>query len=468
MYDSIDHLKQFFPEFLTKDRSNNFNKLLKVFNVGFRACRQKIDETYLLNKLYRPILVQRVQEQPYTCKHVVIVDIEDIKTIKVYKNNELIDTINFKYNDHVDEYTKEYTDTNESSIIVPDIYLAEVETYNEYKYVAGDEIYDKKLDILGKLINCKRLTFKSVEEEDYPYTYPTYNISKVEDDYSYLTRMTEYLSLLSGMPAPCLYLWKNYLVETKLVNCTHKIAKIGEYVAVPENKNIYLYNDVNTLSPLRDSLLKVNSYLYDIDFEKMTGDSAVYVKYDNEEDFKFKGLAPLDLFINNDTPFLLKSKYLTDGIIPVKDEVLVEHNYDIMSPVDYIVPNSNVTGADYYVSVNGDDNNDGLTRNTPFKTLQKALSMIKTKQTILLLNDVHTISETVQITKSCFIFGENVNNTIIKVTSNGELVIPPNYNIDINVGLLNITIQANKDYTYNKLHEYENKGDTIIKITGGV
>lgn len=54
----------------------------------------------------------------------------------------------------------------------------------------------------------------------------------------------------------------------------------------------------------------------------------------------------------------------------------------------------------YYVSTSGNDANDGASRNTAFRTLDKALSKANAGTTIFLLNGTYTSSSTYKLTKS--------------------------------------------------------------------
>ena len=54
----------------------------------------------------------------------------------------------------------------------------------------------------------------------------------------------------------------------------------------------------------------------------------------------------------------------------------------------------------YYVSTSGNDSNDGLTRNTAYKTLTKALSKAQAGTTIFLLNGTYSYSSTFKLSKS--------------------------------------------------------------------
>ena len=54
----------------------------------------------------------------------------------------------------------------------------------------------------------------------------------------------------------------------------------------------------------------------------------------------------------------------------------------------------------YYVSTSGNDSNDGSTRNTAFRTLDKALSKASAGTTIFLLNGTYTSSNTYKLSKS--------------------------------------------------------------------
>lgn len=120
----------------------------------------------------------------------------------------------------------------------------------------------------------------------------------------------------------------------------------------------------------------------------------------------------------------------------------------------------------YYVSISGDDSDDGLTRETAFKTLNRAVSLLNDNDVVILLNGVHSISESIEFVKSCSIQGENVNSTIIELGEDVELTIPPNWDEETltDVSLFNLQLKADKTYNYSKVHHYVNQGDTMIKI----
>lgn len=64
------------------------------------------------------------------------------------------------------------------------------------------------------------------------------------------------------------------------------------------------------------------------------------------------------------------------------------------------VPLYAATTTYYYVSTSGSDSNDGTSRNTAFKTLDKALSKASAGTTIFLLNGTYTSSSTYKLSKS--------------------------------------------------------------------
>lgn len=50
-------------------------------------------------------------------------------------------------------------------------------------------------------------------------------------------------------------------------------------------------------------------------------------------------------------------------------------------------------GITYYVSGNGNDRNDGLTRQSPFRTLQRAANLTQPDDSVLVMNGTYTESD---------------------------------------------------------------------------
>ena len=116
-------------------------------------------------------------------------------------------------------------------------------TYHEYAYMkesyskGNDEggfnlleneyTHDYSLDELGVLNNIPRKVYNIIDDPNlYPYTEPSYNNHRTEDDYYYMKRMLEYNLRMWKMNPVSLELWKNYSIESELINRERYLLKV--------------------------------------------------------------------------------------------------------------------------------------------------------------------------------------------------------------------------------------------------
>ena len=108
--DSLKKQLKAFPHFLDKSSDSNFYKIQSVFNNQFRKLDQAIFEVYESFKLDKRVLVWKDQNEPYVYTMRFSVSFPNLKSVKIYKNDELIYVDEFSYENNVNnsEYSYEY------------------------------------------------------------------------------------------------------------------------------------------------------------------------------------------------------------------------------------------------------------------------------------------------------------------------------------------------------------------------
>ena len=174
--------------------------------------------------LQRPILIERVQEEPMRASITVHIHspflIRSITIEKGYPTPYATVTESYDEDDCITEYTYIYTEDNSETVNVLPYCNVTVETYEDITYTKGypenDEKegtqydHDEYLDIIGNLLGLPRRTYKEVvsggqDPAEYEGLYPAY-FTKVhipghehetgdlltEDDYYYSQRMKHF------------------------------------------------------------------------------------------------------------------------------------------------------------------------------------------------------------------------------------------------------------------------------------
>ena len=243
--DSLKNLLNMFPYFLDKREGSNFYKSQKVSNLQFQDLYQSLFDIHESFHLQKRCLIWKQQDVEYDYFIHFFASYPNLKSVKCYKNDNLIYIEEYNYEDNVDLFIYVYDSTmdnniftsiindnnennenNEKPIIPEDRFHITVETYDEIVIEKGfpendiilGDIYDHdiSLDRFGKINNIPRKEY--IETTGYAHTEPPYNNRLTEDDYHYMNRIIEYTLRLHDTPLPVLEIWKLYGLKASMIN----------------------------------------------------------------------------------------------------------------------------------------------------------------------------------------------------------------------------------------------------------
>lgn len=439
---------------------------------------------------------------------------------------EEIYTETFLYEDNINHF--EYLHSSTSQTVIPtEKYIISIETWDEYTASKGfpenqtqlnnEFDHDTTLDYWGEFFNIPRRQYQEVLESQYASTYPAYDNQPSEDDYHYMQRILYYTSHLSNTPLPVLEIYKLFSLPATMLNRERLLCRMidtsrhsvdGKYNREWEpqewehkdawcngkDENYYLFANVNNTSPIQGQKFKfdfkiLNSLakeVYNTSNYNLIEESVI-----NEEETPFL-IVP---FINNvmvqglnlksdeiwtlttkdideeDSLFVFKAYRNTEEIqqdILENDGLFKEGDGDIVSD-EILITVRGCHNADYYVSSDGNDNNDGISKETAFRTLDKAISMIEGEKNIIsLLGEEHILNKTAEITQDTTIIScpsykpivkcEDI--TFFKISQDMQLTLQniilqykccmmyANYNVFMNNNNLNypLNVKANQKF----------------------
>ena len=519
--DSLKKQLKAFPHFLDKSSDSNFYKIQSVFNNQFRKLDQAIFEVYESFKLDKRVLVWKDQNEPYVYTMRFSVSFPNLKSVKIYKNDELIYVDEFSYENNVNnsEYSYEYDtrfdiddDNNgvseegnsimvEADIIPQDTFLIIVETYDEHIIKKGfpendtpiinekgERVYDvydhdESLDELGVLNNIPRKQY--IPTTDYENTEPPFNDRLTEDDYHYMKRQLAYLQLIQNVPLPVAEIFKLYGIEATMLNRERLLLKMFDlkkhgymeyggdlYVDswVPEPwehkdgfcKNLdergkFFFVKANTVRPPKFSEVIFYFSLMDMYGESLDYDCTIDIYLDGE---------PLQLEYT-DSSYTISTDNLNE-IEPNLFRFIAKTNEDIIGEQEIIINVKGCNDGDFYVTSEGDDENDG-SKDAPFASIKKALDSVNENQNLIIIGGEVILDDLNLIKQNCTIMGCN-NGTIISPLEHNRF-----FNIfkDITVNLTDLILSHNyaehysrKSILINKNKELENY-ETVI-LHGGL
>ena len=398
-------------------------------------------------------------------------------------------------------------------IVPDDKFILYVETWDEYWVSKGfpeNDVYlenvfdhDYSLDEIGALNDIPRKKYTLVTERaDYPLTEPPYNKCLTEDDYHYMKRMIEYnlrlwvslnilqesdenygnyIDLLNQIGISkeeyelykknprefrekynpvTLELWKNYGVDSTLINREKYLLKLFDLRK--HNKNYSLYNydeqdntlirndnykyrdnwdvvtdlsecwlpkvwehkdkfceggrlyktyffvEAETLRPLPYENVECKFHLLNSIWEDVEEDYYVVLEYYRGDENEIKEVNGKKLFggycnisyklLNNTKPTTVRfNAYGTD------DDVLIGSTDITFNP-------RNSCNADIYVDVNSTESIEDGTNEYPFKSLQVALNKVNKNFNLICLKSDVTINEPLFVPNSCRILGVRERN----------------------------------------------------------
>ena len=332
-------------------------------------------------------------------------------------------------------------------IIPTDKFIIEVETYDEYYLVKGfpekdEPTYDKdkkrvidefdhdlSLDEFGALNNIPRKTYIPLVNTDlYHLTEPPYNDRLTEDDYHYMKRMIEYNLRLLNTPAPILEIWKLYGLPATMLNRERLLLKLFDvtrHQEVPGLDEKLEFNKYYTVEDLVECW-QPEVWEHKDKFYECSQDLGTYffVKTDTIRPVPWQDINVSFNFMNslgetvtpefyidvyhylqeNDTrtdPVLLEENYTSlTGILryDILDDTKINilrfdaystpenHNSDnLIGSIEVPIIVRGCNDGDWYVKNTGDDVNGDGSKEKPFQTLTKALSVVSSSQDLIIV-----------------------------------------------------------------------------------
>ena len=456
--DSLKTLLNMFPYFFDKSETSNFFKSQSVTNNQFKEIYQNIRDVSDSLHLDKRCLIWKTQTEPYVYTINFIANYPNLKSVKCYKNDNLIYSEDYIYEEDTSNFDYSYEGTtlngNDDSEIIPtDTFHIEIETYDEYQVVKGfpendtpqGNIYDhdNSLDVFGVLHNIPRKNYILVEDMFLPATEPPYNNRETEDDYHYMNRMLNYLLKVHTLPLPVAEVWKIYGFEPLMENREKYLIKVFDENKHPfdaetglveewtpeawEHKDCfcdkgsddgeYFFVKSSTKVPVENQNIIFKFLVLDCFANEITTDYTIDIElngttleedYDINEDY----LCLASLFDEANINSIIFTCKNTDGEIISSEELL------------FSVRGCN--NADWYVTTTGDDTNTGKTENQAFATIQNAANHVfGNTDLIVLKSGTYTITSKVNIPENCTIMG--CGEVIIENTTGNEF-------FDITVG----------------------------------
>ena len=416
MKDSLQRLLEQFPDFFDKRGTSNFTLSQTVTNNEFKKIRQSVEDTINSFHLDKRILIWKEQSEKYDYSINFIVSFPHLKSVRIYKNNTIIYTRLYGYDENADYFSYTYTDSTLNDVedetladIIPQHkFHARISTYDEIDDVKGwpenETIkgtgydHDISLDEIGALNNIPRKKYLKVNSDDYEFTEPLFNDRLSEDDYHYMQRMLEYNIRLHTTHPVLLEIWKIYGIEATMENRERLLIKLfdifkHQYHYDREKKGDQLLVDdwVPEQWEHKDTWCDYSSKLGKYFFVKAS--TRIPVK-NQDVILQFKLLNSLaqeieedytvDILLNNNyivqdcttDSYILKSSDIPQSgantfIVRCKDAEGVS-----LPDEELIITVRGCNDADFYVKTTGDNRNDGKSWDTAFKTVQKAINSI--------------------------------------------------------------------------------------------
>lgn len=476
VYSSMKKLLDSFPYFLKKSSDSNFYKSEFVFNEQFKDLYNDLFQVYESFHLEKRLFIWKEQVSAYAYHINFVANYPYLKSVTCYKNNSVIYTEEYEYEDEVASFSYSYGGTS-NNIIPSDKFKIIVETYEEYRLVKafpendtqkGNEYdHDPSLDNFGELHNIPRKKYKKLNTSDlsssqiityYTKTEPPFNDRLTEDDYHYMNRIIQYLSYFHKLPLPVIEIWKLYGLnpedekEISFINREKYLAKMfeesrhlnenGEYdpywkpkrwehkdtIWCPVKPDIFFFANVNNASPVQGMNITFDFEFID-EFARKTDTNYYiipYIRTPSDDDFKryaegfYRDTANQGFLWTIPTDELpgIETEYEFDFVFHAYenyDEMMEENTNFLESDIIKIIIKGCNT-ADFYVDcVDGLDTNDGKTRQTAFRTLKYALSQMHGSENVLALvnkNEYFYIDDVQVIDEICSIISCPAGATI--------------------------------------------------------
>ena len=445
----ITELMDMFPYFFDKSETSNFFKSQSVTNNQLLKVYQSLLTVKDSISLDKKCLIWKEQTVPYDYTINFLVNYPYLKTVKCYKNDNLIYMEEYLEEDNISSFIYSYDNTEENGIsnetvedtelenedtpIIPeDTFKIIAETYTEYIIEKGfpendeplGDIYDHdiSLDEIGALTDIPRKTY--IPTEDYANTEPPYNDRLTEDDYHYMNRIINYVLRVHDTPLPVLEIWKQYGIFSDMINREQYLLKMFDETKHPFDEETGLVKDwtpqpwehkdklcnlqpdlgrfffvsANTLLPVKNQAVKFNFKYLNSLAEHLTGDYNVTILLQGEEE---------DTVLVENYP---GEQYTVDSELISDDEpnIFIFNAYygnDLFATEKLTVNVRGCNTADWYVSTSGSDSGTGQS-DDPFATLDKALSMVNGEENLIVLTSgTHTTDHIYNVPYSCTVLG---------------------------------------------------------------
>ena len=426
MKDSLKWLLSKFPSFVDKNEGSNFYKSSSVINNAFKEFRQDLFNVHLSHRLEKKVLIWKEQfaENDYTINF--FVNVPYLKMVNCYKNDVLIYTESYEYEDEVNTFIYSHNDSSEN-IIPSDKYHITVETWEEYVLSKGfpendtplGDIYDhdESLDHFGALYDIPRKKYVYTENTNYANTEPPYNNRLTEDDYHYMNRILGYISHMLDTPLPVLEVWKLFgidLSKISLINRERYLCKMysvtkhggDDWEPYPwEHKDpmgcfwpdpVFFFVEVDNHSPVYGQSINFSFTFMNMFGEDKGKDYLIDVFLDGEQ--IASGVDPTSTWgfstkgVDDSEPLVFK--FVANPL---------DTRMTVLESDEIIINIKGCNSADWYVSLNGSDSNTGA-KDNPFRTLDKALSMVEGSKNVVVLvegtfytNKMHVIDTATSI-----------------------------------------------------------------------
>lgn len=442
--DSLKKLLNKYPYFLDKREISNFYKSQSVTNNQFKNVYTDLNKCYESFHINKRVLIWREQFEPYNYIMHFVVNYPEMKTIKIYQNETLIHEKTYSENINNNSFFFNYESTTiieeddvEAEIIPSDTFIVIVETFNEIIIKKGfpendtqlnnEFDHDYSLDKFGLLNNIPRKTYITVESDYYPNTEPPFNTQLTEDDYHYMNRILTYTIKLHNTPLPVLELWKTYSIDAVLVNREKLLLKMfdikqHDFNEETDGKNTQLIVNEWVAEKWEhkdkfcDNALDLGLYFFVIPNTTnlvINQDVAFSFMFLNSLGESIESDYTIDINLNNN---LIEVDYDGKNYIAnydILDEANLNHfNFiaknslgEIIAEETIIIRVKGCNNGDWYVNEEtGNDNNNG-SKNTPFKTLEKAINSVNGLANLIVVEGNVNIIGDVLIKKSCTILG---------------------------------------------------------------
>lgn len=516
--DSLKKLLKEFPYFFDKRPGSNFYKTHEVFNNRFKDIYQTLFKVYESFKLEKRLFIWKEQSEPYVYIIHFVCKFPNLKSAKIFKNQELIYSEEFEFDENISafDYNYEYdtrfdlvdemVDESEEEISierVPDIipqdeFLFEIETYDEYIIKKGfpendthqgnEFDHDESLDEIGVLNNCPRKEY--IETLDYENTEPKFNDRLSEDDYHYMKRMLHYLVLINTVPLPVAEIWKLYGIDATMLNRERLLLKMFDI----ENENYTHYYDNSTDENgeyiQKGDRLFVGNWIPERNDHKdgfskcIKTDVLFFVGANNFNPKKFSilefyfnfldGFAEpvhftdftIEIYINDvfkenctDFTYRINTEELSEIDVNRFKFIAKDSNGKIIGEREVEIHVKGCNDGDFYVTANGNDSNDG-SKEHPFATLGKAISKLSSTQNLIIIGGTVVLDDLHVVSIPCTIMGCN-NGTLISYRNDNRFL---NVAKDNNVTLTDLNLSHNYAISYFKSENYENNNESYSNL----